>query len=112
MKPRMRVKATSVHIGDLHRLDCVTSLDLDPAVVLGAALGCDLTDVVVIGYLPTGEEYFASSIADGGTVLWLLERSKKALLSVDASDAPPRVVNPEGTVLPFIKPEGERHEPR
>ena len=33
-----------------------------------------------MGYTETGEEYFASSIADGGDVLWLMERMKAALL--------------------------------
>lgn len=32
-----------------------------------------------------GEEYFASSIADDGTVLWLLERHKKMLFDAPES---------------------------
>jgi hypothetical protein len=36
----------------------------------------------VLGYDAGGDEYFASSYADGGTVLWLMERLKKRLLQV------------------------------
>jgi len=39
-----------------------------------------LKSVLVIGYDEAGEEYFASSIADGGDVLWLLERCKQELM--------------------------------
>lgn len=59
----------------------VTRLDMSPDSVLEPAIG-RLESVLVIGYDKDGEEYFASSIADGGTVLWLLERMKKALLEV------------------------------
>lgn len=37
--------------------------------------------IVVLGYDPAGEEYFASSIADGADVIWLLERLKLKLLT-------------------------------
>jgi len=51
-----------------------------PALVLRQALdhGCD--PVIVLGYDKRGHEYFASSIADAGTVLWLMERLKKQLI--------------------------------
>lgn len=58
----------------------ITRLDIDPDRVLGAAAG-QLEGVVVLGLTKDGEEeYFASSYADGGTVVWLLERCKKKLL--------------------------------
>lgn len=41
-----------------------------------------LASVVVIGWDADGDMYFASSAADGGEVLWLLESAKKALLDV------------------------------
>lgn len=63
------------------RLPCVTSLDLDPEVILDGAAG-RLKTVVILGYDQDGEEYFASSVADGGTVIWLMEKCKKALLEV------------------------------
>lgn len=60
----------------------ITRLDLDPERVLEAARG-QLTGVVIMGYARDGSEYFASSYADGGDVLWLLERSKLKLLTVE-----------------------------
>lgn len=44
-----------------------------------------LEGVVILGYNQDGEEYFASSYADGGDVLWLLERCKKKLLEITES---------------------------
>lgn len=60
----------------------ITRLDLAPDHILEAAAG-KLEGVVVIGYTTDGEEYFASSYADGGTVLWLLERCKHELLNME-----------------------------
>lgn len=59
----------------------ITRLDLPADRIIEGALG-KLRDVVIIGYDKDGEEYFASSVADGGTTLWLLERCKKKLLAV------------------------------
>ena len=60
----------------------ITSLDLPTDRVLEECKG-DCTDgVVVLGFDDDGELYFASSIADGGEVLWLLEMAKKNLLEV------------------------------
>jgi hypothetical protein len=57
----------------------ITRLDLPPDRILQAAVG-KLEGVVVMGWDHEGKEYFASSYADGGTVLWLAERMKKMLL--------------------------------
>jgi len=57
----------------------ITKLDLDPDLVLENAKG-ELEGVILIGYDKDGEEYFASTYADGGDVLWLLERMKLRLL--------------------------------
>lgn len=65
------------------RMRNVTKLDLDPDVVLQSAIG-QLKTVVIMGFGIDGNEYFASSCADGGDVLWHLERAKRALL--DAVD--------------------------
>lgn len=62
-------------------LNCISRLDLPADRVLEAAIE-KLDKVVLIGYDKEGKEYFASSIADGGEVLWLMERMKKALLNV------------------------------
>lgn len=56
----------------------VTKLDLDPDAVLENNKG-KFEGVVIIGYDKDGVERFASTYADGGTVLWLLERCKQKL---------------------------------
>jgi len=60
-------------------LPCVTSLNLPPNRILQGAWS-KLEGVVLIGWDKHGDFYFASSIADGGDVLWLLEKAKKELL--------------------------------
>ena len=70
------VELTNVVQGDF-----VTRLDIDPDRVLHGAVG-RLQSVVVIGYGVDGEEYFASSIADGPKVLWLLRRMEHDLLAI------------------------------
>lgn len=62
-------------------LPVVTTLDTPPSRVLEAAKAKDLTDCVVVGWDQNGDLYFASSVADGGDVLWLFEHAKKQLLS-------------------------------
>jgi hypothetical protein len=52
----------------------VTRLDLPPERMLNAALREKLKQVVILGWTEDGDEYFASSIADGAEVLWLLQR--------------------------------------
>lgn len=66
-------------MGDVIDLPVVTRLDLDPDLVLTRAIG-ECETAVVLGYDKDGAEYFASSTADGRTVLWLIERLKKQLL--------------------------------
>ena len=56
----------------------VTSIDIDPDRVLLSAVG-RLHDVAVIGRGNHGRLYVASNIADGGDLLWLLERAKQEL---------------------------------
>jgi hypothetical protein len=60
----------------------VTRLDLPLDRVLDAAKET-LEGVVIMGWTTDGDEYFASTYSDGGTVLWLVERMKKMLLEVD-----------------------------
>ena len=69
-------------MGKVVTFNGVTRLDIPAERVLNAVLEADLEKVVVIGYAKDGSEYFASSIADGGTVLWLMERLKLQLLNV------------------------------
>ena len=61
----------------------ITRLDIPVDRVLEEAKGKIEDGVIVLGWDNKGEPYFASSIAPGGTVLWLLEKAKKALLEVD-----------------------------
>lgn len=60
----------------------VTKLDLNADVVLENTKG-KLEGFVIAGYTTEGEEWFASTYAEGGTALWLLERCKKILLEQD-----------------------------
>jgi len=61
----------------------VTRLDLPTDRVLDACKGDCSDGVVVIGFDDEGEFCFASSIADGGTVNWLLDLAKKKLLEIE-----------------------------
>lgn len=63
----------------------ITRLDLDPDMVLENTKG-KLEGLVICGYGKDGEEYFASTYADGGDVLWLLERMKLRLLNIATED--------------------------
>ncbi len=60
----------------------ITSLDTPPPRVLAKAARAKLESCVVVGFKEDGDFYFASSNADGGDVLWLLELAKKKLLEV------------------------------
>lgn len=63
-------------------LPCVTTHNLSPERVLDAAKQAYLEGVVVLGWEKGGAPYFASSIADGGDVMWLMELCKKRLLEI------------------------------
>lgn len=66
-------------MGDVVDIGCVTTLDLPPDRLLSSALG-KLDSVVIMGFDKDGAEYFASSYADGGDALWIIERCKLKLL--------------------------------
>lgn len=57
----------------------ITKLDLPADRVLSQAIG-NLEGVIVIGFDQAGDFYAASSYADGGTALWLLEQCKRRIL--------------------------------
>lgn len=57
----------------------ITKLDLPPDRILDQAKG-KLQGVMVIGFDHEGEFYGASSYADGGNAIWLLEICKKKIL--------------------------------
>lgn len=63
-------------------LPCITKLDLPPDRIIEAAAKADLAGVVVLGYTQDGDAYIASSYADGGNVMWLMELCKAKLLKI------------------------------
>lgn len=69
-------------MGDVIYGDFITRLDLPAERVLSGAQAADLRSVVILGYDQDGNEYFASSMSDGGTVLWLMERARLKLLRI------------------------------
>jgi hypothetical protein len=70
-------------VGKIIELDCITKLDLPPERILENAKPLIGEGVVIVGWDTEGKLYFASSIADRGEVLWLLELAKKQLLEVE-----------------------------
>lgn len=68
-------------MAEVIRFPGITRLDLSPDAVLEEAMGC-LEGVVVIGYTKDGDEYFSASYADGGEIVWLLERFKHQLMKM------------------------------
>ena len=69
-------------MGDVTVLNTVTSLDLPADRILDAAKEIGMEGVVIVGYTKDGDEYFASSYADGGTTGWHLDRAKYKLLKI------------------------------
>jgi len=66
--------------------DGITTLDLDPDMVLQNNIG-KLEGFVLVGYTSDGKEYLCSTYGDTPTILWLLERAKKQILeSADYDD--------------------------
>lgn len=57
----------------------LTKLDLEPNDVLSAALDA-LEEVIIIGTTKDGNQYFATSSADGKNILWHLETAKFTLM--------------------------------
>lgn len=66
---------------NVHVLDVITRLDIPVERVLKAATDAKLIEVVIIGFRDDGSEFFSSSLADGGDVLWHLGRATHKLLS-------------------------------
>lgn len=60
-------------------------IDTKAEKVLQAALG-KLERVVIAGIDKDGNEYFASSMADGGDTIWYLERCKLQVLTASDDD--------------------------
>lgn len=60
----------------------MTRIDFPADAILDEAKG-ELESVVILGYDKKGREYIISSIANGGTVLWLIERAKQLLFELN-----------------------------
>ena len=71
-------------MGDTTNIGGMTKLDLPEDQVLEQAMG-KLDGVVLMGW-DDGELYFASSLADCTKVLWLIEKSKLQLLSMETEN--------------------------
>lgn len=67
-------------MGDVIQLNGVTRLDTPSEHILQAALVADLDKAFVVGFDKQGNFYFGSSIADGGTVMWLMEVAKAKMM--------------------------------
>ena len=67
-------------MGKVLILPVITKLDISPERVLESAHD-QLDTAVIVGWDKSGEFYFASSVADGADVLWLLETAKLELLN-------------------------------
>mgnify|MGYP007002395784 CR=1 FL=1 len=61
----------------------VTRLDLPVERVLEQAKD-QMAHVVLMGWDNDGELYFASTFADGGEILWLMEKCREALMKATA----------------------------
>lgn len=64
----------------------ITRLDITVERVLDAAKDQVTEGVVVLGWDENECLYFNTSIADGGEVLWLLEKAKQAMLTIPPND--------------------------
>lgn len=69
------------NMSNVTRFPGITRLDLSPDVLLKEAMG-ELDSCIILGYKKDGSEFFASSVADGGDVVWHLERAKHKLMKV------------------------------
>ena len=69
-------------MGEVVDLGAVTSLDMPAERVLEGALAQNLESAVIIGCRDDGSFFFASSVADGGSVLWLMEIARKRLMQM------------------------------
>lgn len=68
-------------MGEIISFRGLTKLDLDPDQLLENNKG-DLKHVVVLGYDHEDKFIFASTMADGGDVLWMLELAKLKLYKI------------------------------
>lgn len=73
-------------MGDVTYFNGITRLPVPVGRVLDSAKEAGLKEVIVAGVDEGGNEVFFSSEPDGPSILWILERTKKALLEVVDGD--------------------------
>lgn len=67
-------------MGEVVELPVATSLDIPAERILKAAMESNLESVIVIGRDAEGNDYLATSTADGAEIVWSLELAKKYIL--------------------------------
>jgi hypothetical protein len=87
-QPPTQADTAPVRTAQVIRWQGITRHDLPVDRILDAARQAELGCVVVLGYTERGVEYFASSMADGADVVWLLERCKQTLLTIGIEPDP------------------------
>jgi hypothetical protein len=70
---------------EMMELNGITNLNLNPDIVLENTKG-KLEGFVICGYDKDGMEYFSSTYSDGGDILWIIERMKLRLLTVEIEE--------------------------
>jgi hypothetical protein len=78
-KPPREPPHNNNHTAEIVRFPGITTLDLDPDLILREAVG-KLEGCVIAGFDKAGRQYFASSYADGAEVVYHLERAKWLLM--------------------------------
>lgn len=75
-------------MGDVIELCVTTTLDIPPEKLLASAATRKFQQLLIIGYLDTGELHMQISMGAGAQALWLLERAK-TLLMEEPDQIPP-----------------------
>lgn len=84
MKNGIKIAAEQLaKITSLENVDM--ALDSDPNKIMAGAYN-KLDEVVIAGTAKNGEFWFSSSVADGGTVLWLIEHLKMQLMGISTGN--------------------------
>ena len=67
-------------MGSVIPIGGISRLDLPVETVLDAAKG-ELEGVLLMGFSHSGEFYVASTYADGGDIMWLMEAAKRKMFA-------------------------------
>ncbi len=80
-----KIKLAAEQLKDIPSIDNMDpTKDTDPNRVLASAYD-QMDEVVIAGTDKKGEFYFRSSIANGGTILWLIEHLKLQLMGITSN---------------------------